>query len=44
MLMNDPLDPASAMAFTAFRSFKLAWADCPDSSRAVFNTYTLTNT
>lgn len=38
MLMKDPFDPASAMALTAFRSFRLTWAEVPDSSRAVFST------
>lgn len=39
MLMKDPFEPASAMAFTAFRSFRLTWAEVPDSSRAVFSTF-----
>ena len=39
MLINDPLEPASAMAFTALRSFRLTWAEVPDSSRAVLSTF-----
>ena len=41
MLMKEPLEPASAMAFTALRSFRLTCADVPDSSRAVFSTLSL---
>lgn len=39
MLMKEPFDPASAMAFTAFLSFRLTWAEVPDSSRAVLSTF-----
>ena len=39
MCIRDSLEPASAIAFTALRSFRLTWAEVPDSSRAVLSTF-----